>query len=190
MRRQAHLCLREILEAFRATQLIGQASEGITNVFQRFLLLAGGSNSNSSEGARGAQEVLYVLDALRESLPLMSMKYITSVLKYFLTLLELRQPLVNKRVTDGLYAVCTNQTSEVSADVLLELLCSLALSVSTTETNAVSMTFNTRLLSKGMKKVYSLNRQLCVTKLPMIFTAVKGTFLIASLYFVLFGVLV
>lgn len=154
--------------------MLAPASEAISNLFERFLLLAGGSNANSSEAVKGAQEVLYVLDALKDSLPLMSMKYMTTILKYYKTLLELRQPLVTRRVTDSLNVVCTYPNIEVSAEALLDLLSFLAVSVSASETSPVSLTFNARLLSSGMMKVQSLNRQLCVIKLPIVFSALKG----------------
>ncbi|OMP11677.1 Armadillo-like helical [Corchorus capsularis] len=173
VRRQSHLCLRDILQSFRGTPVLAPASEAITNLLERFLLLAGGSNANSAEGAKGAQEVLFVLDALKDSLPLMSTKYMTTILKYYKTLLELRQPLVTRRITDSLNLVCTYPNVEVSGEALLDLLSSLALSVSSNETSAIGMTFNARLLSSGMMKVYSLNRQLCVIKLPVVFSALK-----------------
>ncbi|ONH97380.1 hypothetical protein PRUPE_7G186700 [Prunus persica] len=149
------------------------ASEGVTNLFERFLLLAGGSNPDAGEGPKGAQEVLYVLDALKECLFLMSINYKTAVLKYYKTLLELHQPLVTKRITDSLNILCLNPTTDVSPEVLLDLLCSLALSVSTNETSADGMTFTARLLGTGMAKVYSLNRKICVVKLPTVFNAVR-----------------
>ncbi|XVE97854.1 hypothetical protein REPUB_Repub03eG0054800 [Reevesia pubescens] len=172
-RRQANLCLREVLHSYRGTPVLAPASEAITNLFERFLLLAGGSNVNPNGGTKGAQEVLYILDALKDSLPLMSMKYMTTILKYYKTLLELRQSLVTRRVTDSLNVVCTYPNVDVSAEALIDLLSSLALSVSSSETSAVGMTFNARLLSSGMLKVYSLNRQLCVVKLPIVFCALK-----------------
>ncbi|MBA0731894.1 hypothetical protein Gogos_016015 [Gossypium gossypioides] len=173
VRRQSHLCIRDVLQSLRGTPVLAPASEAISNLFERFLLLAGGSNANSSEGVKGAQEVLYVLDALKDSLPLMSMKYMTTILKYYKTLLELRQPLVTRRVTDSLNVVCTYPNVEVSAEALLDLLSFLAVSVSASETSPVSLTFNARLLSSGMMKVQSLNRQLCVIKLPIVFSALK-----------------
>ncbi|MBA0638959.1 hypothetical protein Goklo_022022 [Gossypium klotzschianum] len=173
VRRQSHLCIRDVLQSLRGTPVLAPASEAISNLFERFLLLAGGSNANSSEGVKGAQEVLYVLDALKDSLPLMSMKYTTTILKYYKTLLELRQPLVTRRVTDSLNVVCTYPNIEVSAEALLDLLSFLAVSVSASEASPVSLTFNARLLSSGMMKVQSLNRQLCVIKLPVVFSALK-----------------
>ncbi|TQD93685.1 hypothetical protein C1H46_020689 [Malus baccata] len=173
VRRQSHLCLRDVLQSFQGTPLLAPASEGITNLFERFLLLAGGSKADASEGPKGAQEVLYVLDGLKECLFLMSIKCKTNVLKYYKTLLELRQPLVTKRITDSLNILCLNPLSDVSSEVLLDLLCSLALSISTNETSVDGMTFTARLLGTGMGKVYSLNRQICVVKLPLVFNALK-----------------
>lgn len=174
VRRQSHLCVREILLSLQGTLVLAPASEAMTNMFEKFLLLAGGSNTSADEKPKGAQEVLYVLDALKECLPLMSTKYTAVILKYFKTLLELRQPLVTRRVTDALNVICLHQTLEVSAEALLDLLCSLALSVSTNETSADAMTFTARLLNVGMIKIYSINREICSTKLPIVFNALKG----------------
>ncbi|KAF7836830.1 RRP12-like protein [Senna tora] len=175
VRRQSHLCLRDTLLNFQKSPLLASASEGITNTFERFLLLAGGANanSNSGEGPKGAQQVLYILDALKECLPLMSVKYKTSILRYFKTLLDLHQPLVTRRITDGLSFLCLYPASEVSPEALLELLNSLALSISTNETSGDGMTFTSRLLDVGMNKIFSLNRQICVIRLPVVFNALK-----------------
>ncbi|GMH03569.1 hypothetical protein Nepgr_005408 [Nepenthes gracilis] len=173
VRRQSHLCVRDVLQSFQGTSLLAHGSEGITNIFERYLLLAGGSNATASEGPKGAQEVLYVLDTLKDCLPYMLMKYKTIILKYFKTLLELNQPLVSRHITDCLNILCLHPSLEVSPDVLLDLLCSLAFSVSTNETSANGMTFTARLLDVGMKKIYALNRQTCVAKLPVVFNALR-----------------
>ncbi|ONH97511.1 hypothetical protein PRUPE_7G193800 [Prunus persica] len=173
VRRQSQLCLRDVLQSLQGTPLLAPASEGLTNLFERFLLLAGGSNADAGEGPKGAQEVLYILDALKECLFLMSIKYKTSVLKYYKTLLDLHQPLVTKRITDSLNILCLNPSTDVPPEVLLDLLCSLALSVSTNETSVDGMMFTARLLGSGMAKVYSLNRHICVVKLPIVFNALR-----------------
>ncbi|GLT98825.1 hypothetical protein SLE2022_163050 [Rubroshorea leprosula] len=49
----------------------------------------------------------------------------------------------------------------------------VVLSVSTDEKSAVALTFNARLLSMGMIKIYSLHKQTCVIKLLIIFNALK-----------------
>lgn len=169
------MCIRDVLQCFKGTPALAPASEAITNAFEKFLLLAGGSNTDASaDGPKGAQQVLYVLDGLKECLPLMSTKCLTAILKYYKTLLELRQPVVTRRVTDSLNVVCLHPSLEVSAEPLLDLLCSLALYASANETSADNMTFTARLLDVGMTKVYSLNRQICVIKLPIVFSTLKG----------------
>ncbi|KAA8544895.1 hypothetical protein F0562_019710 [Nyssa sinensis] len=173
VRRQSHMFLRDVLLSFQGTSVLAPASEAITNIFERFLLFAGGSNASASEGPKGAQKVLYVLDALKDCLPLMSLRFSTSVMKYFKSLLELHQPLVTRRITDSLNVLCLHPTLEVSPEVLLVLLCSLALSISANETSADGMTFTARLLCVGMKRIYSLNRQICVVKLPVVFNAFR-----------------
>ncbi|XP_071911266.1 uncharacterized protein [Coffea arabica] len=177
VRKQAHACLREVLILYRMSPLhaalLTPASEAILKVFERSLLLAGGSNSNVSEVPRGAQEVLYVLDALKVCLPCMSGKSSTNILKNFKSLLDLKQPLLTRRITDCLNAICLNPPGEVSPEALLDLLCSLATSVSSNETSAESMTFTARLLDVGIRKVYSLNRHICVVKLPIVFNALS-----------------
>ncbi|CAA0821517.1 ARM repeat superfamily protein [Striga hermonthica] len=174
VRKQSHLCLRETLEYFHLVPpLVAPASESITNAFERFLLIAGGSNATASEGPKAAQEVLYILDALKACLPYMSSKSSTNILKYFKSLLELRHPIVTRRIADGLNALCLHAVGEISAEILTELLCSLITSVSPHESSADGMTFTARLLDTGMKRVYFLNRQICVVKLPLVFNALK-----------------
>ncbi|XP_062143407.1 uncharacterized protein LOC133851110 isoform X1 [Alnus glutinosa] len=173
VRRQSHLCLRDSLSRFQEASALASASEGIVKIFERSLLLAGGSKTNATEGSKGAQEVLYVLDALKECLPLISMKYRTSVLKRFKTLMELHQPLVTRRIADSLYFLLLVPDLDVSPEALCDLISSIALSVSTNETSVDAMTFAARLLDVGMSKMYSLNRELCVTKLPVVFNAFK-----------------
>lgn len=174
VRRQSHLGLRDVLINFQKSSLLASASEGVKNLLERFLLLAGGANANAGEGTKGAQQVLYVLDALKECLPLLSLKDKNSILKHFKTLLNLRQPLVTRRIMDALNFICLNSTSEVSSEALLEVLCTLsALSTSSNEISGDGMTFTARLLDAGMKKVFSLNRQMCVIKLPSVFSDLK-----------------
>uniref|UniRef100_A0A7N0UJ95 RRP12-like protein n=1 Tax=Kalanchoe fedtschenkoi TaxID=63787 RepID=A0A7N0UJ95_KALFE len=180
VRRQAHASIRDVLQHFhRVPPVLSPASEGITNILERSLLLAGGSNASNSaaDGPKGAQDVLFVLDSLKECLPFMSPKYTTSILKYYKTLLELGQPLVTRRIMDSLMNLISLRPSEdeFAPEALLDLLCSLALSASSpsSKTSADSMTFTCRLLAAGMERVYALNRNISVVKLPIMFTALK-----------------
>lgn len=163
--------LRYVLENFRGKSLGAPASEGLTDIFKRLLLIASDSNPSSSEAA---QKVLHVLDTLKDCLPLMSTKYTTEILKQFKTLLKVNQPLVTRRITDCLLLFCLNPDSGVSSDMLLDILCSLALSVTGNETSVDAMTVTARLLDVGMVKVYKLNRELCIVKLPLVFNALRG----------------
>lgn len=184
VREQSHLFLRDVLISFQKSSLLASASEGVQNILDRFLLLAGGANANENANANanenagketmGAQQVLYILDALKECFPLLSLTYKTSILKHFKSLLVLCQPLVTKRITNCLNFLFLNPASEVSPEALLEVLCSLStLSTSSNVMSGDGITFNARLLDAGMKKVFSLNRQLCVIKLPSIFNDLK-----------------
>uniref|UniRef100_A0A803NT89 RRP12-like protein n=1 Tax=Cannabis sativa TaxID=3483 RepID=A0A803NT89_CANSA len=175
VRRQVQLCLRIVLEKFRGKSLGAQASEELTVLFKRFLLFAMDSNPNSSDGPRGAQEVLHVLDALKDCLPLMPSKYTTEILEHLKPLLAVHNLKLSRRITDCLLLLCLNPDSEVSSKTLLDVLCSLALSVTSnqTETSVDALTFTARLLDAGMVKVYSRNRQLCIVKLPVVFNALR-----------------
>ncbi|CAN1232602.1 RRP12-like protein [Linum perenne] len=170
VRRQAHVSIRDVLQRFQGKAVLSPASDGITKTLERFLLLIGGSKAGTEDSKLGAQQVLHLLDALKDCLPLMWMKSANAVLKYYETLLGLGQPVVTRRITDSLYTLCIHPTMDVSAEVLLKLLCLLA---SVSEISADSITITARLLDVGMRKVYALNRQICVVKLPFVFSALK-----------------
>ncbi|CAJ1940559.1 unnamed protein product [Sphenostylis stenocarpa] len=173
VRKQSHLCHRDVLLSFQNSSLVASASEAVTALLERFILLVGGANANTGEGTKEAQQILYILDALKECLPYLSRKSKTSILNYFKYLLDLHQPLVTRRITDALSFLCHFPTSEVSPEALLELLNSLARSIESKKMSGDRLTFTARLLYAGMNKVYSLNRQICVVKLPIVFNALK-----------------
>ncbi|OAY67734.1 RRP12-like protein isoform X1 [Ananas comosus] len=174
VRKQSHASLRDVLQSFQKSAVLVPASEVITETFERFLLLAGGSSSSktaaSEEGPRGALEILHILNALKDCLPLMATKSVNMILGYFKRLLELHQPIVTKSILEILQSLCNYPTSEGNPELLLDLLCSLAVSASE-ENSADEMASIARLLHVGMKKVYYLNKQICTLKLPVIFTA-------------------
>ncbi|QHN83601.1 hypothetical protein HN51_060040 [Arachis hypogaea] len=173
VRRKSHLYLRDVLLNLQKSSLLASASEGVKNLLESFSLLAHRADANASEGTVGAQQVLYILDALKENLPFVSLEDKTSILENYKILLNLHEPLVTRRITDGLSFLCLYPTSEVSPDPLLELLCLLAHSISSNETSGEGMTFTARLLATGMNKVYLLKRRICVVKLPLVFNALK-----------------
>ena len=175
MRQESHQCIRDVLQSFQGSPLTAPASEGLTNVFRRLILLTGESQGAPAE--KGAQEILHVLEALKDCLPYISMKYKTTILKFYKTLLGVRKPLVTRRVTDSLNILCLHPTVEVSAEALVDLLGSLAGCVVMEETSADGLTFTARLLEVGMRKVYTLNRQICIDRLLPVLNALQGCFL-------------
>ncbi|KAK3155461.1 hypothetical protein QOZ80_2BG0203570 [Eleusine coracana subsp. coracana] len=175
VRKQAHSCLRDVLISFQRQAVLVPASEGITRRFERLLLLAGESSAVNTvvaeEGPKGAKEVLYILNALKCCLPLMASKPSNTILKYFKALLDLHQPILTRCILEILHAVADSPTLQLKSDVLLDLLCSLGLSVSSERKSGDEMASIARLLHVGTKKVYSQNKNICVVKLPLVFTS-------------------
>ncbi|GKA84707.1 hypothetical protein Tco_0806361 [Tanacetum coccineum] len=99
------------------------------------ILLAKGSNAanNNKQGYFKALEVLYVLESLKDFLPLTSIKFSTKILYYFKSLLALHQSVVSRRILDSSYSLCLQQTVQVSPEALVDLLSSLAIFVSSNE---------------------------------------------------------
>ncbi|XP_062220493.1 uncharacterized protein LOC133919935 [Phragmites australis] len=175
VRKQSHSCLRDVLLSFQRQAILVPASEGITRCFERFLLLAGGSGAVNTgvaeEGPKGAKEVLYILNALKCCLPLMAPKPSNTILKYFKTLLDLHQPILTRSILEILHGVGDSPTLQLKSDVLLDILCSLGLSVSSERKSGDEMASIARLLHVGTKKVYNQNKNICAVKLPLVFTS-------------------
>lgn len=177
VRNQSHTCLRDMLQSFQRLNILVPASEEITSTFERFLLLAGGSNAqDQTEGERskGAMEVLYMLGALKECLPLMAPKPTNIIMKYFKTLLDLHQPVLTRGILEILQAICVKETNGVDPVLLLDLLCSIGSSVPVEEKSGDELAAVARLLCLGMKKVYNLNKESAVRKLPFVFNSLGG----------------
>ncbi|KAK9946165.1 hypothetical protein M0R45_011641 [Rubus argutus] len=169
VRRQSHLRLHDVLQSFQGTCQLAPASAGIADLFKRFLVLASGKDTQGPP--KRAVEMLFVLDCLKECIALMSTMCKNDVLHHCKLLLELNpSPLITRRITDILHRLCLNPCPDVAPQILLDLLCSLSLSVSNINDD---MTFTARLLHVGMAKVYSLNKKMCVIKLPTVFNALR-----------------
>uniref|UniRef100_A0A453PTG7 Uncharacterized protein n=1 Tax=Aegilops tauschii subsp. strangulata TaxID=200361 RepID=A0A453PTG7_AEGTS len=175
VRNQSHSGLRDILLSFQRKAILVPASDGIARCFERLLLLAGGSNDantgSAAEGPKGAKEVIHMLDALKCCLPLMASKPSNTILKYFTALLGLRQPIVTKSILENLHAVGDSPTVQLKPDMLLDLICSLGVSVSTERKSGDELASIARLLNIGTRKVYSQNKHIFVVKLPLVFTS-------------------
>ncbi|KAJ8432042.1 hypothetical protein Cgig2_006327 [Carnegiea gigantea] len=77
---------------------------------------------------------------------------------------------------NSLNLLCLHPTVEVSAEALVDLLGSLAGSVAMEETSADGLTCTARLLDVGMRKVHTLNRQICIDRLPSVLNALQDIF--------------
>ncbi|XP_074269300.1 uncharacterized protein LOC141592498 [Silene latifolia] len=174
VRKQSHTCIRDVLQSFQGSPFLPSASEGFTNMLEKLLLFTGSSKGAPAE--KGAQEILHVLEALKDCLPYLSMKNKTCILKHYKTLLGLRKPLVTRRISDSLNILCLHPTVEVNPEVLVDVLSLLAVSNPVDETSADGLTFTARLLDVGMTKVHNLNREICVNKLPVILNSLQDAF--------------
>ncbi|RRT41284.1 hypothetical protein B296_00053538, partial [Ensete ventricosum] len=164
VRKECHSCLSDVLRSFQNLPVLMPASEDITAIFERFLLLAGGSSADSSpsECSRGAMQVLYIFNAMKDCLPLMAVKHMNTILKYFKRLLDLRQLIVTRCIMEVLHTLCRSSTVEVAPELLQNLFCSLALSVSDNEKSPDQMASTARLLYVGTRKIYDLNKQIYI----------------------------
>ncbi|CAM0943669.1 unnamed protein product [Alopecurus aequalis] len=175
VRNQAHSSLRDILLSFQRQAVLVPASKAISSVFERFLLLAGGSNDankgSAAEGPKGAKDLMCILNALKGCLHLMASKPSNLILKYFRPLLDLHAPEVTRNILEILHVAGDSPTVQLKPDVLLDLMCSLGVSVSTERKSGDELASIARLLNVGTRKVYSQNRNMVVVKLPLIFTS-------------------
>ncbi|KAI0499276.1 hypothetical protein KFK09_020179 [Dendrobium nobile] len=173
VRKQSYACLHDVLQSFQGSTILLLASEGITSALERFLLLCGSNppNSVAVEESKGAREVLYILNALKDCIDLISIKSTNIILKYCKYLLDMRQLSVTRSIMEILQTLCSRQASNFSPEFLLELLCSLAHFIPEKEKSADGLASVARLLNLGTKRVFSLNRNMCVVKLPIIFNS-------------------
>ncbi|KAF2605537.1 hypothetical protein F2Q70_00025145 [Brassica cretica] len=170
VRKLANSCLRDVLEKTRGTKACQSVSGTIAESFQKHLDLAHKSEARSAEGA---QQVLYLLSTLKECLALMSKKHVATVIEGFKMLMVTRDAFIARPVIDSLNALCLNPTSEVPAETLVEVLYHAAVLFSAPETSADAMTFTARLMKVGMMRAFSMNRDVCVVKLPGVFNGLK-----------------
>ena len=167
-----------MLQGFQGSPILALASEEIKAVFERFLLLAAGSDPSTAASIEGqggnGWNIVYMLNNLQYTLPFMVPKQRNKILGYFKPLLELRHSIVTRNIMDILQSLCLNMDFEVAPEIFMDLLCLLANDALEKECSADSMASTARLLSAGTKKVYSINRQTCVIKLPVIMNVLGG----------------
>lgn len=182
MRDQACSCLHDILQTFQATPLLDPASNKITHLLNKYppQRIQTDTYQDSAFVVRQRQKSVYTLDVVAVTLPLMSTEDRNAVLLYYKTLFHLQECYVTFRIIDGLHRLCLNPSLDVPHDLLLDLICSICDSVSQHKTTYITETISV-LLRIGVARVYSLNRQSCEIKLPIVFDALKGIHLFLPL---------
>ncbi|CAN8285157.1 unnamed protein product [Cochlearia groenlandica] len=173
VRKLANSCLRDVLQKSHATKAWYTVSGAVADLFQKYLDLTTKSDAGSSERANGAQQVVYILSTLKECLALMSKKHIATLIEGLKVLMSLRVPFIIMPVIDSLNAVCLNPASDVPVEALVQVLSLAATLFSGHETSADAMTCTARLLKVGMTRAFTLNRDVCVAKLPSVFNGLK-----------------
>ncbi|PRQ47012.1 hypothetical protein RchiOBHm_Chr2g0095131 [Rosa chinensis] len=171
VREQAGLCVHDTLQSFRGTPLFGPASKTITDLLMKKYLPPRVESNTDGVNRINQLKAMYTLNLVMLCLGAMSTEDRTAVLVYFKDLLELHHTYVTRLITDALYRLCLHPSSpDVDLELLLDLICSICLSVSQHKMNFIMKTI-AGLLNFGVPKVYSLNKEICKIKLPIMFDA-------------------
>ncbi|KAL6224264.1 hypothetical protein ACLB2K_003119 [Fragaria x ananassa] len=166
VRKQARLIVYDTLQSFVATPLLlGPATKTIMDLFMNKYPIRPTSDGRISLKARDTFDLVIVC------LGVMSIKDRTAVLIYLKELLELHHTNLTRLITDALHRLFLNPSlPDVPLELLLELIGSICLSISQHKTKYIPETV-ANLLIIGVPKIYSLNKQICKTKLPIVFDA-------------------
>lgn len=192
LRKPSARVIGEVLRSFRGSpHLLSPASEAVTNLFERWWLpvLGGGSNAsfNGHTNAAAASALIkggdleywYVLDVMTICVVLLPTNFKLAVLNYFRAIfdlileLEAHRPPITRRLESCLERVCLHPSQDVPPQLLLDLLCLVSLSVSRKLPHAHEGATTSRFLNSGVVNVYSSNREICVSQLPLVFDALK-----------------
>jgi ribosomal RNA-processing protein 12 len=184
VRKRAQLCTTDVLSSLEGTaRALGTASEVVCNLFESSLdsmskSLSGKNPDNSMTGT--AVEVLHMLGAFQQFLPLLSAKAIGRILPRLAQLLELQQPMLTRCVLDTLQALCMYPGSKIPPAALSDGLGRLGALLASEEkqTSADEITVVTRTLQHGFQKLWTADRTLCIANLPAVFNSL--TKLLAS----------
>ncbi|MCO5571960.1 hypothetical protein L7F22_025711 [Adiantum nelumboides] len=181
VRKRAHECTADALRRCQNSASLSMASEAVVSLFESsFLALSQSKKSNSGDKALGksgntvALQILHLLNALKLILPLLSGKSIGKVLTIFKKLLDLEQPFLSRQIFNTLQPLCTDLNAEIPAMALSNVLERLAVMILEEKKAGDESMVAARVLVKGMEKLYSLDKQFCVLKLPSAFQSLAG----------------
>lgn len=172
-----------ILSAFQGSPALSPASEAIVSSFDQSLKsvigpVSGKTAEKIGPGKPGAVEVLYMLGGMTGMLPLMSGKTIGRVLPVLANLVEMKQPLLTRRILDTLHALCMSPSAEIPSEVFGDVLGNLASFFSNTKKKDVDeIPVATRVIQHGFERLYELDSASCARKLPAVFNALTGLYL-------------
>ncbi|KAL6226791.1 hypothetical protein ACLB2K_000752 [Fragaria x ananassa] len=166
VRKQARLIVYDTLQSFVATPLLlGPATKTIMDLFMNKYPIRPTSDGLISLKARDTLDLVIVC------LGVMSIEDRTAVLVYLKEFWELHHTNLTRLITDALHRLFLNPSlPDVPLELLLELIGSICLSISQHKTKYIPETV-ANLLIIGVPKIYSLNKQICITKLPIVFDA-------------------
>lgn len=177
VRKRAQLCMTEVLSSLQGKPALETASEVVYNLFEQSLNSVSKPLSGKSENSTtGAVEALHMLGALKQLVPLLSVKSIGRILPHLAHLHKLQQPMVTRSVLDTLQALCMNSSAEVPPIAFGDVLGRLGAMLVTGEkrSSVDEVTVVTRILQHGFQKLWKADRGLCVTKLPAVFHSLVG----------------
>ncbi|MEW5303887.1 MAG: hypothetical protein WDW36_006539 [Sanguina aurantia] len=180
VRKKAQAGLVEVMAALRGGASHGQASEAIARVCQALLPLpqtaakAAAAASNKQRAAAeesiaaAVGDVLHLIGALKDLLPLMTASTLRTVVDLLFQLYPLRQPLLSRHTTQALAALAASPASALSPAMLAEM---LAVVVDSDETlwdrrDADTVLSLTRLVEGGFQRLAVADSKLAAARLP------------------------
>lgn len=174
--------MAEVLTGLQGMHALTTASEVVVDLFERSLTLVSRFLSGRAEknpvisGTSGAVEVLHMLGALKQLLPLLSSKAIGRILPHLAKLHELQQPMVTRSVLDTLQTLCMYSNADIPAPALGDILGRLGALLAQGEKRASvdEVTVVSRVIQHGFQKLYIADRDLCVSNLPSVFHSLAG----------------
>ena len=157
------------------------ASDVIVMLFEKlFLAVSQTKEENSADKSSGksdsgaALQILYLLNALKLLLPLMSGKSIGRLLVFFTKLLELRQTFLSRQILNTLHPLFSNSVTDIPSGILTELLEKLAEMISEDRKAGDENMVAARVLRNGMEKLNAIDPKACALKLPLVFQSLAG----------------
>ena len=181
MRKRAHECTAEALRVLQGSVSLTMASDVIVTLFEKLFLAVSQTKEDNSidkssgkSGSGAALQILYLLNALKLLLPLMSGKSIGRLLVFFTKLLELRQTFLSRQILNTLHPLFSNSATDIPSGILTELIEMLAGIISEDRKAGDENMVAARVLRNGMEKLNAIDPKACALKLALVFQSLGG----------------